>query len=129
MNEQQIQLLRNDLDEAQTTPQTVETDEDMWRELDDMTWDAREASEEIRSLTTQLPNELTLAARVAPPAPQQFEDRGQKFADSPDFSGSDRTQLRGWIAPLPMIVRHKPSSFPDEQSKMRYGFNCQSRLA
>jgi hypothetical protein len=28
-----------------------------------------------------------------------------------------------------MIIRHKPSSFPDEQSKMRYVFNHLSRLA
>jgi hypothetical protein len=28
-----------------------------------------------------------------------------------------------------MIIRHKPNSFPDEQSKMRYAFNCLSGLA
>jgi len=71
----------------------------------------------------QLANALTLAARAAPAAPQAPEDRGQKFPDSPDFSGSDRTQLRGWIAQLRMVIRHKPASFPDEQSKMRYAFN------
>jgi len=65
-----------------------------------------------------------LAARAAPAAPQAPEDRGQKFPDSPDYSGSDQTQLRGWIAQLRMVIRYKPASFPDEQSKMRYAFNC-----
>jgi len=60
---------------------------------------------------------------VAPAAPQAPEDREQKFPDSPDFSGSDQAQLRGWIAQIPVVIRHKPASFPDEQSKMRYTFN------
>jgi hypothetical protein len=64
-----------------------------------------------------------LAARAAPAAPQAPEDRGEKFPDSPDLSGSDQTQLRGWIAQLRMVIRHKSASFPDEQSKMRYAFN------
>jgi len=71
----------------------------------------------------QLANALKLAARVAPVAPQTLEDRGQKFPDSPDFSESDRTQLSGWIAQLQMVIRHKPASFSDEQSKMWYAFN------
>jgi hypothetical protein len=33
------------------------------------------------------------------------------------------TQLTGWIAQLRMDIRHKSSSFPDEQSKMRPAFN------
>jgi uncharacterized coiled-coil DUF342 family protein len=86
--EQQIQQLRNDLDKARKTARTVGTDEDLRRELDDMTRDAREASEESRNLRTQLANALSLAVRAAPPAPQQQEDRGQKFPDSPDFSGT-----------------------------------------
>jgi len=94
-----------------------------------MTRDAREASEEGRNLRAQLANALSLAARVAPPAPHQPEDRGQKFPDSPDFSGSDRTQLRGWVAQLRMDLRHTPSRFPDEQAKMRYAFNRLSGLA
>jgi hypothetical protein len=127
--ETQLETLRNDLEVARRTPRTAGTDEDLRRELDDMTRDAREASEESRNLRTQLANALSLAARAAPPAPQQQEDRGQKFPDSPDFSGSDRTQLRGWIAQLRMVIRHTPSRFPDEQAKMRYAFNRLSGLA
>jgi hypothetical protein len=105
------------------------TDDKLRRELDDMTRDAREASAESRNLRTQLANALSLAARAAPPATQQLEDRGQKFPDSPDFSGSDRAQLRGWIAQLRMVIRHTPSRFPDEQAKMRYAFNRLSGIA
>jgi hypothetical protein len=127
--EQQIQQLKNDLDEAHRTPRTAGTDEDIRRELEDMTWDAREASAEAASLRTQLANPLSLAARVAPTPPQQPEDRGHKFPDSLDFSASDRTQLRGWIAHLQMVIRHTPSRFPDEQATMRYAFNHLSGLA
>jgi hypothetical protein len=121
--EQQIQTLRNERDEALRRPVAPGTNEDLQQELDDMTRDARQSGEEVRRLRTQLANALTLAARAASAAPQAPEDRGQKFPDSPDFSGSDRTQLRGWIAQLRMVIRHKPASFPDEQSKMRYAFN------
>jgi len=121
--ETRLTTLRKELEVAGQTPWTAGTDEDLRRELDDMTRDAREASEEGRNLRTQLANALSLAVPVAPPARHQPEDRGQKFPDSPDFSGSDRTQLRGWIAQLRMVIRHKPASFPDEQSKMRYAFN------
>jgi len=55
--------------------------------------------------------------------------RRQRFPDSPDCSGSDWTQLRGWIAQLRMVKRYKPTSFPDEQSMMRYTFNHLSRVA
>jgi len=99
------------------------TNEDLQQELEDMTRDARQSGEEVRDLRTQLANALMLAARAAPAAPQAPEDRAQKFPDSPDFSGSDRIQLRGWIAQLRMVIRHKSASFPDEQSKMRYAFN------
>jgi len=88
-----------------------------------MTQDAWQSGEKVRGLRMQLANTLRLAARAAPAAPQTLEDRGQKFPDSPDFSGLDRTQLRGWIAQLRMVIRHKPASFPDEQSKMWYTFN------
>jgi len=121
--------LRNELEVARQTPRTAGTDEDLRRELDDMTRDAREASEEGWNLRTQLANALSLAARAAPLAPHQPKDRGQKFPDSPDFSGSDRTQLRGWIAQLRMVIRHTPSRFPDEQAKMRYAFNRLSGIA
>jgi hypothetical protein len=115
--EQQIQQLMNNLDEPRRTPRTMDTDEDLRQELDEMTRDARGASAEAVSLRTQLANALALAAHVAPTPPQQQEDRVQKFLDSPDFSGSDQTQLRGWIAQLQMIIRHKTSSFPEAQSK------------
>jgi hypothetical protein len=93
--EQQIQLFRNDLDEARRTPRTEETDENLRRELDNMTRDAREASTEAPSLRTQLANVQSLAAPAAPTPPQSLQERGQKFPNSPDFSGSDWTQLRG----------------------------------
>jgi len=64
-----------------------------------------------------------LAARAAQAAPRAPENRGQKFPDSPDFSGLDRTQLRGWIAQLWMVIQHKPARYPDKQSKMRKSFN------
>ena len=127
--ETRLENLQNELEVARQTPRTAGTDEDLRRELDDMTRDAREASAEGRNLRMQLANALSLAARVAPPAPPQSEDRGQKFPDSPDFSGSDRTQLRGWIAQLRMVIRHTPSRFPDEQAKMRYAFNRLSGIA
>jgi hypothetical protein len=88
-----------------------------------MTRDARQSGEEVRGLRMQFANALTLAARAVPAASQTPEDRGQKIPDSPDFSRSDRTQVRGWIAQLRMVIRYKPASFPDEQSKMRYAFN------
>jgi hypothetical protein len=44
-------------------------------------------------MRTQLPNALIVAAKAALAAPEIPEDRGQKFPDSPDISGSDQTQL------------------------------------
>ena len=117
--EQQLQTLRTERDEALRRPPAPGINEDLQQELEDMTQDARQSGEEVHGLRTQLANALMLAARAAPAAPHALEDRGQKFPDSPDFSGSDRTQLRGWIAQLRMVIRHKPASFPDEQSKMR----------
>jgi hypothetical protein len=125
----QLATLRNELEVARRTPRVEGTDDDTRQELDDMTGDAREANAEAVSLRTQLANALSLAIWAAPAPPQGQEDRGEKFPDSPDFSGSDRTQLRGWIAQLRMIIRHKPNSFPDEQSKMRYSCNRLSGLA
>jgi hypothetical protein len=127
--EQQIQLLRNDLDEPRKTPGTVGTDEDLRMELDDMIRDPGQASKESRSLSIQLANVLSLAAWAALSAPPQPEDRGPKFPDSPDISASDRTQVRCWIAQLRMIIRDKPNRFPNDQSKMRYAFNRLSGLA
>jgi hypothetical protein len=116
--EQQIQTLKNEQDEGLRRPPAPGTNEELQQELDDMTRAARQSGEEVGGLRTQLANALMLAARAAPAAPQAPEDRGQKFPDSQDFSGSDRTQLRGWIAQLRMVIQHKPGSFPDEQSKM-----------
>jgi hypothetical protein len=104
MFERQIRQLRNDLDDARKTPRTVRTDEHLAQKLDHMSRDSRGASAEAASLMTQLANVLSLAARVAPTPPQQQEEGRQKFPDSPDFSGSDRTQLRRWIAQLRMII-------------------------
>ena len=59
---------------------------------------------------------------MAPAAPQGQEDKSQKFQDSPDFSGSDWTRLRGWIAQLQMVIQQKPGTFPNDQSKMQYVF-------
>jgi len=122
--ERQIQTLSDERDEARRRPAAPGTDEKLRQELADMTQDAQQSGEEARSLRTQLVNALMLAARTAPAAPQTPEDRGQKFPDSPDVSGSDRTWLKGWIAQLRMVIRHKPASFPDEQLKMWYAFNC-----
>ena len=70
-------------------------DEDLQQELDNMTRDTRQSGEEVPALRTQLAHALSLAARAARIHPQQFEDWVQKVPDSPDFSGLDRTQLRG----------------------------------
>jgi len=104
--EQQWETLRQELEEARRIPRTVGTDEDLRQELDDMTRDARQSGEEVRGLSTQLANARFLAAQAAPTPPQHPEDRGQKFPNSLDFSGSDRAQLRGWIAQLRMVIRH-----------------------
>jgi len=72
--EQQIQTLRNERDEALRRPVAPGTNEDLQQELDDMTRDAQQSGEEVRDLRTQLANALTLAARVAPTAPQAPED-------------------------------------------------------
>jgi len=93
--EQRIQAPTNEQDEARRRPVALGTNEDLQQELADITQDPQQSGEEARSLRTQLANALTLAAKAAPVAPQTPEDRGLKFPDSPDFSGSDQTQLRG----------------------------------
>jgi hypothetical protein len=60
--EQHIRTLRNEQDKALRRPTAPGTSEDLQQEKDDMTWDARQAGEEVRSLRTQLANALTLAA-------------------------------------------------------------------
>jgi len=121
--EQPLESLRQELAEARRVPRTAGTDEDLRQEQDEMTRDARRSGEEVRALRTLLANALSVAAHISPTSPQQPEDRGQKFPDSPDSSGLDRAQLRGWIAQLQMVIRHKPASLPDEQSNMQYAFN------
>jgi hypothetical protein len=98
--ERQIWILRDERDEALRRPAAPGTSEHLQQELDDMSRDVRQSGEEVRRLRTQLVNALMLAARGAPAAPQAPEDRGQKFPNSPDFSGSDRTQLKGCITQL-----------------------------
>jgi hypothetical protein len=122
--EQQIHSLRNDRDEAKKRPAVPVTDQDLRQELADMTQDAPQSGEEVHRLRMQLANALMLATRAAPAAPQAPEDRGQKIPDSSDLSESERTKLTGWIAQLQMVIQHKPTSFPDEQSKMWYLFTC-----
>jgi hypothetical protein len=115
--------LWNQRDAALSRSPVKGTSEELQQELDDMTRNARQSGEEVCGLRLQLANALTIAARATPAAPQVPEDRGKKFPDSLDFSGFDRTQLTGWMAQPRMVIRHKPTSFPDEQLKMRYAFN------
>ena len=120
--ERQIQTPTNEQNELRRRSVAPGTDEELQPELVDMTQNVQQSGEEAHSLRTQLANTLTLAARAAPTSPQAPEDRGQKFPDSLDVSGLDWTQLRGWIAQLWMVIQHKPASFPNKQSKMRYAF-------
>jgi len=102
--DRQIQTLRNERDKALRRPMAPGTNQELQQELHDMTRDARQSGEDVRGLRTQLANALTLAASAAPAAPQAPENRHQKFRDSRHFSGSDRTQLSGWIAQLRMVI-------------------------
>jgi hypothetical protein len=94
-NETQLATLRNQLEEARRTPRVEGTVDKIRQELDDITRDAREANAKALNLRTQLANALSIAVRAALTPPQGQVDRGQKFPDSPDFSGLDGTQLRG----------------------------------
>jgi len=114
MFKQQFEALRPELEQFRSTPRMVRSDKDLQQELDEMTWNARQSGEEVRALRMQLANALSLASRAAPAPPHQLQDWGQKFPNSPDISGFDRTQWRGWIAQLQMVVRHKPTSLPNE---------------
>jgi hypothetical protein len=80
------------------------TDEDLRQELADMTQYAQQSGEEAHIMRTELANASTLAGRVAPAAPEAQEDRDQKCPTSTDISGSDRTQLGGWIATIRMVI-------------------------
>jgi len=121
--EQQLEPLRQKLEEARRTPRTGSTDNELWQELDDMTRDTRQSGEKVRALRTHFVNALSLAAWLALSPPQWPEDRGQKFPDSPDFSGSYQSQLSPWIVQLRMGIPAKAASHPNEQSTMRYACN------
>ena len=49
MFEQQLETLRQELEEARRIPRTVGADHDLRHELDDMTWDARQSEEEVHA--------------------------------------------------------------------------------
>jgi len=102
--DQELETLRQELEEAMKTPRVAGTDEELRQELGDMAWDARESGEVDRALRTQLVNAVSLAALAAPTPSQRLEDRGQMFPDSLAISGSDQAQLRGWIAQLRMVI-------------------------
>jgi len=74
-------------------PTVPGADKELQHELGSITQDAQQSGEKARSWRIQLVNILILAARVALSVPQAPENRGQKFPDSPDFSGLVRTQL------------------------------------
>jgi len=114
-----VRGLENELGEARTRPVVEGMNTQPCDDHLAMTHNAQQSGEEVRGSRMQFANALTLGARVAPMAPQTHKDTGQKFPDSLDFSGSDRTQMTGWIAQLRMVIQHKPASFPDKQSKMR----------
>jgi hypothetical protein len=126
--EQQIYTLMNERDAGRSRPAAPGMDEGLRQELADMIQDSQQCGEEARSSRRHLANSLTLAARAARAVPQALEDRGQRFPDSPNVSGSDGTLLRGWIAQIRMVTQYKPASCLDQQSKMRYVFNRQRRI-
>jgi len=94
-----------------------------------MTQDAGETGERVRNVWTQPANALTLAPRVALAAPPGQEVNGQKFPESPDFSTSDSTKLRGWIAQLHVVIPHKTGSLPNTHSQMWYIFHPRMGVA
>jgi cell division septum initiation protein DivIVA len=102
--ESRIQTLTAQRDDHLMRPAAPGTDEELQQELEDMTQDAGQSGEEVRSLRTQFANALTLAAKAAPAALQAPDDRGPNFPDSPEFPLSDRTKPRGWIAKLRMVI-------------------------
>jgi hypothetical protein len=66
--------------------------------------DRLQSGEEVQGLRMQLANALTVAGRTASAPLQAPEDGGQKFPDSPVFSRTDRTLLRGCIAQFKMLI-------------------------
>lgn len=94
-----------------------------------MSQDTQQAGEEVRGLRMRLANALTLAARAALDALLAPEDRGQKFPDFTDNSRSHRTLMPGWIVQVHLVIRRKPASMPDLQSKLQFRFNHLRRVA
>ena len=86
-----IPSIEKDLDEGQRRPADAGSSEELQADLAAITQNAQESREEVWTIQIQLANALTLAARAAPAAPQSLEDKGQKFPDSLNFSGLDRT--------------------------------------
>ena len=80
------------------------TDEQLLEDFLAITKDAQQSGKEVHGVRMQLANRLSMAAWAAPAARQTPEDGGQTFPHSPGISGSDRTQLRGWIAELQMVI-------------------------
>ncbi|KAF8542574.1 hypothetical protein BDD12DRAFT_876111 [Trichophaea hybrida] len=104
------QAFRDKLKDGQRTTQRVGIDKDLRQELDDMIQDVQEATKETRNLRTQLAPMLFIATRVAPTLPQQQDDRVQKFTNTLDCSGSNKSQLRGSITHLQKVIRYKPGN-------------------
>jgi hypothetical protein len=121
--EQRIQTLPHKREEDRIRPAAPGTEEELRQELAEMTQAAQQSAEEVSGVRMQLANALMLAGRAALVAPQAQEGKGQEFPDSPDISELDYTRLIGWMSQLRMVIRHKPPSFPEEHSKMRYAFN------
>jgi hypothetical protein len=61
-------------DEGNMRPVAPGTDRKLQKKLAAITQEAQQSGEEARSLRNLLANALTLAARVAPGAPQGLED-------------------------------------------------------
>jgi len=77
--EEQLETLKQELQEASRIPRMVRTDEDLRQVPDGMTRDARQSGEEVRALRTQLANARFVAAPVAPTPPQQPYTEDRRF--------------------------------------------------
>jgi len=118
-----MQVPTTEPDEARRKHEAPGTEEELREELSVITRDALQSGKEVHSLRTQWARALPLAAGTIRADPLARAQGGQKFPDTLGCSGSDRTQLVGYIAQLRMVVQHNPANCPDKQSKMRYAFN------
>jgi len=121
--ETRIQDLMTQQDKATRRHAAPWPDEELWEKWATMTRNTQHSAQEVRGLRMQSANASTLAARVAPAATQAPKERGDKFSNSPDFSGSDRTRLRRRNSQLGGVIWDEPASFPDEQPKMQCALN------